>query len=162
MAGGIMRLICIALSALLAIVPAQAQQLTPQQDWNVMDNREACSAIQTYGEPGQADLIIHERPDKPFLLTISDARWDVQLEDEPHIRFMLDGRRINGRILAMTRPGSDIPGYAIMINEPFHDRFAKASGVRVYLRDALIADMSLAGVGEAMKRITQCLESKRP
>lgn len=155
-----MRAILAATSLLVSTQAMAAEYQGEFGGWDVFKGDEDCGASMEFEGPGATHLTIIREVDDATYAVINNLDWSARKGADYEVTFALNGTAYTGKAIGTSDNGIRT-GFIARFEPGFVDDFAKGSGLRVFLGEQRIDDLSLAGTAAAMAAVSRCLAKVR-
>lgn len=150
----------LAAAAMLAAVPAQAREWPDAGGWSIQEEDGYCTASLDYEGKGSTSLVIAKRLDGDAIVALTNTGWSAKKDVNYDLTFELDGHSWGGGTTTGIGDYSS-KGFMSKFGPDFVTAFAAASGLRIYMGETLVDNLSLKGSGAALGMVDRCLAALR-
>ena len=146
---------------MLAAQPAHAEFYRElPYDWTVTEHDDACMAVTRWDGEGSTELVLMKTVGKGLTLGLSNYNWSAAKRGEYDVSVILDKISYGGA-KSVGFENSGRKGFLTAMAASFEADFAKAAGMRAYVGDTLIDNLSLKGSSAAIMNLGACYQQMK-
>jgi TonB family protein len=145
---------------------AQAQDWGNVKGWDVIgaEDQSYCAIHQGYEGKGETNLGLIERLDGTIVLSIDNDNWSAEKSLIYDLSLIFDTKAYDVKGIGVGEK-FERRGFLISLNvessKKILSNIAASSGLKIYLGDTLVDNLSLSGTSAAIQRMDQCLAKYR-
>lgn len=151
-----------ALTLTLGLSPAATANQWPRTaGWDIFEGEDYCGLGLEYEGKGDTQLLVSKYLDGRVILMVTNYGWSAKKGQAYELEFHLDDAVFSGGKAIGTGESYERRGFVTGFGADFFPTFVKASGLKIFLGETLVDNLSLKGSAAASAVLERCLAKLR-